>query len=37
MTDGEWLKEWLIDWLGKNAVPSEEELGNFHMHRLDAK
>ncbi|KAJ9120684.1 hypothetical protein QFC22_002615 [Naganishia vaughanmartiniae] len=37
MTDGEWLKEWLIDWLGKNAVPSEEELGDFHMHRRNDK
>ncbi|KAJ9122084.1 hypothetical protein QFC24_004311 [Naganishia onofrii] len=37
MTDGEWLKEWLIDWLGKKAVPSEEELGDFHMHRWEDK
>ncbi|KAJ9105438.1 hypothetical protein QFC21_001809 [Naganishia friedmannii] len=37
MTDGEWLKEWLIDWLGKMAVPSEEELGDFHMHRWEHK
>lgn len=33
MTDGEWLRDWLVDWLGPKKVPTEDELADFRMHR----
>ncbi|KAI5453928.1 hypothetical protein NCC49_004923 [Naganishia albida] len=33
MTDGERLRDWLVHWLGKKRVPSEDELADFHMHQ----
>lgn len=33
MTDGEWLRDWLVHWLGPKRVPTEDELADFHMHR----
>lgn len=33
LTDGEWLRDWLVDWLGPKKVPTEDELADFHMHR----
>lgn len=33
MTDGEWLRDWLVHWLGPKRVPTEDELADFHIHR----
>ncbi|GHJ84308.1 hypothetical protein NliqN6_0710 [Naganishia liquefaciens] len=33
MTDGEWLRDWLVRWLGPKLVPTEDELADFYMNR----